>query len=272
MNPVAHVQLRKRSVDTATNWDKCFICQSESKAPTRKLGDSGLERVLESLRERKKYQDYAKWDVVERLEAANLQVVYDETELKYHKDCYGTFTSSMHLNRLKKAFESKHPCAEPEASTSQSDSRPQLLRSQTKAMNTDLCVFCQQTSSAKTRLVASMVVSEKLLHAAKTDPVLRRRLACVNDLVAGDIRYHLKCYVGFTRKVDSEPDRPIVPNHREMCLQTVAHEISIGSTKGEIYNLLDVWKRYSMLLGEFDVDVIPSPTCLGVSDFPLETA
>ena len=35
-----------------------------------------------------------------------------------------------------------------------------------------------------------------------------------------------------------------------MCMYKVAHEVSIGITKGEIYNLLDVWERYIRLLSK----------------------
>ena len=156
MKPATHIQPRKRSVDNTTNWDICFLCQKKSNTPTRKLGSNGLEQVQHALSERKKYHDYAKWDVVERLDAVNFQSLSGDTEFVYHKDCYGTFTSAMHLRRLKKKFETKI-CAEEGASTSESDQTSKVLRSKVKAFNTDLCVFCQQTSKEKTRLAASVI-------------------------------------------------------------------------------------------------------------------
>ena len=46
----------------------------------------------------KKHKDYGeRWDIIERLEMVNLADVIQDTGIVYHKDCYGTFTSSMHL-------------------------------------------------------------------------------------------------------------------------------------------------------------------------------
>ena len=106
----------------------------------------------------------------------------------------------------RKKFETNKTCAEEGASTSAGDQTSKVLRSKVKAFNTDLCVFCQQTSKEKTRLAASLSFSKKLLQAAQTDPVLDCRLACANDIVAGDVRYHLKCYVNFTRKAGHDHD------------------------------------------------------------------
>lgn len=44
------------------------------------------------------------------------------------------------------------------------------------------------------------------------------------------------------------------PNHRQVCLETVAHEVSVDITLGEIYTLSDVWERYSRLLAEVEID------------------
>ena len=49
-----------------------------------------------------------------------------------------------------------------------------------------------------------------------------------------------KSYVNFTSKVGSKPDHMVATNHKEICLETVTHVISIGTAKGEIYNPLDV--------------------------------
>ena len=94
--------------------------------------------------------------------------------------------------------------------------------------------FCQQQSADKTRFVASFPVSNKLLHDAKFDPVLRQRLECVNDLVAGDVRYHLKCYVKFTRSAACKDDLNNPVDERYVCMERVAHELSIGIRNGDI--------------------------------------
>ena len=37
---------------------------------------------------------------------------------------------------------------------------------------------------------------------------------------------------------------------KDMCMHKVAHEVSIGVTKDEIYSSLDVWNRYVGLLSK----------------------
>ena len=157
MDPTENIQTRKRSVELNTNWDICFILQNDYKDPIRKLGSCELERVQNVLRKHKKYLYYARWDVVKRLEAANFVYIFsDDTELVYYKDCYGTFTSSMHLKRLQNQSDSKTSCSEDNASTSTNEHPSQRLRSKFRPLNTALCVFCQQQSREKTRLAASL--------------------------------------------------------------------------------------------------------------------
>ena len=129
-------------------------------------------------------------------------------ERVYYKDCYGTFTSSMHLK-----------CTEDDASTSTNEHPSQGLRSKFGPLNTDLCVFCQQQSRARTRLVASLSFFIKATTSCLKGQCIECRLACVNDLVAGDVCYHLKCYVKFIRKSDSDPYPMKQPNHKALCLK-----------------------------------------------------
>lgn len=99
-----------------------------------------------------------------------------------------------------------------------------------------------------------MNVSKKVINAARNDYVMRYRLAGINDLVAADCKYHLQCYTEFMRKMEGEKISCDNPDPRDLCLGTLGHEISIGVTKGEIYSLLDVWKRYCALLAEFQIE------------------
>ena len=152
----------------------------------------------------------------------------------FHK-FHGKFHAS---EETTKKYDRKTFCTEDDASSSTNEQPSQGLQSKSKHLNTDLCVFCQQQSRE-----VSLPFSKKLLQAAQKDNALTCRLTCVNDLVAGDVRYHLKCYVKFTRKSGSDPDPMKQPNYTALCLERVAHETSIGITRGEIYNLMDVLEQ-----------------------------
>ena len=86
-------------------------------------------------------------------------------------------------------YDSKTSCTGDDASTRINEQPSQGLRSKSKPLNTELCVFCQTTVKRK------VPFSKKLIHATQKDNVLSCRLASMNDLVAGNVRYHFKCYV-----------------------------------------------------------------------------
>lgn len=241
-------QSQKRTCDTTSDLDLCLFCQKKSlKKPTRKLGETGFERVRHAAAERKKYNDGDNFHTIERIQNSDVD---EETDIIYHKDCYSTFTSSDKITRLKKKYESSLPSS----STSEEceRSRPSL-RSEITSMNTDLCIFCQEKSSKKTFLVATFEVSDRIIKGAQTDYVMRCRLAGISDLVAADARYHLQCYVQFNRKV-SNSSSSTAQTPRDICMEKVAAEVSVGIARGDIYTLLDVWDRYSSLLSEFEID------------------
>ena len=74
-------------------------------------------------------------EIIERLEAVNLSDAIQETEMVYHKNCCTTFTSLLHLGRMKKNFDAKKsPCADDKASTS---SKNQTLRSNMETLDSD---------------------------------------------------------------------------------------------------------------------------------------
>ena len=59
-------------------------------------------------------------------------------------------------------------------------------------------------SSEKTRVVATMNVSDRVINAEKHGCIMRCMLAGVSDLVSADARYHLKCDIQCMRKADCE--------------------------------------------------------------------
>ena len=176
----------------------------------------------------------------------------------YHKNCYVTFTSSLHLGRPKKNFDAKKsPCADEEASTS---SKNQTLQSNMETLDSDLCIFVNRFLPKTTRVIVTRNVSDRVINAAKHDCIMRCRLAGVSDVVVADTRNHLKCYIQiqFTRKADCEKKPRKGSDPKDMCMRKVAHEVSIRVTKGEIYSLLDVWERSVGLLSKLMMAVTSS--------------
>lgn len=97
-------------------------------------------------------------------------------------------------------------------------------------------------------------MSDAVLEAAQSDYDIRYRLAGISDLVAADARYHLHCYVNFERRTSGAERSANAHDPVKICIQRVVQELSTGLNNGDIYNLLDVWNRYSELLSEFQVE------------------
>ena len=255
MDPATLLPSRKRSTDTSTDWSLCLLCQKDTwKKPARKLGQQGLQKLLQTIDERKWFNDVEHFEILGRLQASNLDELCQKVAVLYHKDCYATFTSSLHLNRLKNKVDNASTGSEStEASSTQNEART-ALRSVVKAANFDLCIFCQtKTTENNNRTIATIEVSDNVLKAAGSDYTMRCRLAGVIDLVASDARYHLKCYVRFLRKHTSD-GTSYNDNPQKVCIERVAEELKCGMRSGAVYTLLDVWERYSQLLSEFQVD------------------
>ena len=170
MDPATLLPSRKRSTDTSTDWSLCLLCQKDTcKKPTRKLGQQGLQKLLQTSDERKRFNDVEHFEILGRLQASNLDELCQKGEILYHKDCYATFTSSLHLNRLKNKVDNASTGSEStEASSTQNEART-ALRSVVKAANFDLCIFCQTKTTENPNLVATIEVSDNVLKAAGSD-------------------------------------------------------------------------------------------------------
>lgn len=80
------------------------------------------------------------------------------------------------------------------------------------------CMFCQRYDTKLTlNQVQCLETSEKILSDAVFDKEMRCKLSWLNDLIAAEGRYHLKCYAGFRRKVQKhsrekqDTDSNVVP-------------------------------------------------------------
>ena len=125
-----------------------------------------------------------------------------------------------------------------------------------ETLDSDLCIFFNQILPKKPELSQlGMFLIESSMQRN-----MRCRLAGVSDVVVVDARYHLKCYIQiqFTMKADCKKNTPKSSDPKDMCTHKVAHKVSIGVTKGEIYSLLDIWERSVGLLSKLMLAVTSS--------------
>ena len=65
------VQARSGVQTKKKDWVLCFVCQERDKkksSGTRILTDAGISRIQQVIIDRKRYNDVANWDTIERLE------------------------------------------------------------------------------------------------------------------------------------------------------------------------------------------------------------
>ena len=192
---------QKRNLDKNTNWSLCFICQDRDQKKgvgTRVLTEAGISRIELAVTERKRYNDVEHCDTIERLENISLREISKETNILNHKDCYTTFTSSLHINRLKTKFE-RLSNSIPSNNSSAHEEQVATRSAVKSKLNANYCIFCQQESSKKTYLITRLDASNAVLEAAQYSYDMRYRLAGISDLVAAKCKYHLNCYVNFKR-------------------------------------------------------------------------
>ena len=115
------------------------------------------------------------------------------------------------------------------------------LRSSVSPMKWTSCIFCQDpTVKEKIILVQTKLTSVKIIEAAKYDQQIQLRLAGVNDLIADEGKYHLRCYSKFIRETDqiknSECSQTV-----DVAMQWVVNQLHHSTEQGHVLEVSKVW-------------------------------
>ena len=205
------------------------------------MGQQGVQKLRESATKRHKLKDIKNRDVTDRI----LHEAFNES-LKCHKSCYAWFTDKGKIARL----ESKSPHA---VSSCSASSHMSQLRSSTKPLLWELCMFCQTESKRETlRSVQTLETSTNIIEGAKFDQKLCPALSGCSDLIAAEAKYHLLCYTSFKRKISKTRDTAQGIN---IAMAWLTEELELNAHNGHIVELAEVWKRYNTLTEESGEDV-----------------
>ena len=95
----------------------------------------------------------------------------------------------------------------------------------------------------------TLEMSAKVLAGAERNPTLSYRLDGIIDLVAAEMKYRLKCYVVFCRKVEKlnehTPDQSDQDTlFDELCFHEIVKELEVELEAGNIFYVNSVWDRY----------------------------
>lgn len=226
MEPISTL---KRNANEITI-NECLVCQHEKLDDKLYNGSAqGLQTLKDRARERLKKNDIERRLSIDRIISADSENTY-----VWHKSCYSSFTSRSHINRLN---------ADMQASTSTEGAKP-LLRSNVETADWKRCMFCQQCTDESLFSVATLVTSIKIIDLSQYDRHLRIRLAGVNDLIAAEAKYHLKCYSKFVRETTHMKTKS---RANEVAIGWLIKELKLSAAKGHILSIDDVFDYYSGL-------------------------
>lgn len=240
MEPAASVK-RKRA--TQSTISKCIICQKDrGGCPLRQATQAGVETLRNSLATRVSHNCTKFLEAIDRLQ----DVVFEKVSLVWHKDCFSSFTSKTHLERLKRRS------ATSSVSDNTNETHVTTTRSSVSSMQWEKCIFCQLETGDALHQVQTLEASSKvMLNAKNTSPVLCYRVAGVADLVAAEAKYHLKCYVTFFRKAEKQNaghEMDFEDSFQQACFQKCMAELTSEFRNGNIFSIRSVWNRYCELL------------------------
>ena len=174
------------------------------------------------------------------------------------KSCYSSFTSKAHISRLSKSAQTSVKAASIEDAAGPSSRPPsRSSRSSTEeAFKWEACIFCQNTD-AKDKLSSATTfkMSDQILEAAKYDQRLSVHLAGVSDLIASEGKYHVSCFVKFTRQSSKAKEQC---TKVDLAMQWLVQELKKAAQRSHVLELSEVWKRYCKLAGIAHVQIPPS--------------
>jgi len=240
-------QKRKKEPELAST---CLFCLKSKKCKevTRQASDDGKNRVITVLAERNRLREES--DRLKRLNDISIR----ESPLMWHSSCYCDFTAESRLKRLR-----SKPLCEGAATGGGGDSMDLEARSSRgkhEKVDWAKCIFCQDERKGKpgkkvcksqTELhdIRTMHLSRKILELSNVDTALRIRLAGTVDLIAAEGKYHLSCLIKFER--EAEKQRLDVGQGEDKELTTLCNILNDGLSRGYVYDMGEVWKRFQDL-------------------------
>ena len=219
--------------------------------------ERGLKTLSDVTHDRQKLRHPKYKDAVDRLSEALKHE--SKSQLVWHKSSYTMYTNRTKLNKLKEtSLAESSPSCSSAPRTETPSSWDCHRRSSLKPINWELCMFCQEDKSKqKLTSVTTLNKSTEILEASRFEPKMRVRVAGVSDLIAAEGKYHLSCYVQFTRKISQTKQDT---QHTELPMIWLCDELKYSADHGHVLELTEVWHRYCTIAKESNVEILVSFT------------
>lgn len=206
----------------------CIICLKPA-SKGKKL-PNGREQSVQSL---KKSAAFRKLKYNPEYRGAINRIDELETSgVRYHSNCYATFTSTAMINRLTdinpnsvsvdvEVFENNNV-----VSTGQTD------LSHTKWNE---CILCQERKSEHLRQISTESMQQKIRDLAEGDVNLNKRICGTStDLISVKALYHTNCYNKFSREKMKTANQQVKGRSNKVALKEICSELYIAADKGQV--------------------------------------
>jgi len=230
--------------------DMCIICQDDTGDKLVKPTEKGFLSVVDAAQSRQKNQDRNNKLAIDRI----LSKSDASHSLVWHKTCFSSFTSKHHISRLFEASKDETSCSNTDTNQSPNISVSRTSRSSIGSiMNWEACMFCQNVhTKGKLSSVTTFKMSGQILEASRFDQTLSVRLAGVNDLIASEGKYHVGCFVKFSRHTSYTKEHSV---NNDIAMQWLVLELKDAAQKAHVLEISEVWKRYCALAETADVEI-----------------
>lgn len=111
------------------------------------------------------------------------------------------------------------------------------MRSKTQRIDWGKCLFCQEVKDDQLHSVMTFSTSEKILENAKYNHKQNVALADVNDLIAAEGKYHLKCQSKFFRDTQNVKG---TAEESDLAMGWLCSQLKESARKGHILELHEV--------------------------------
>ena len=254
--------MENASSSQATDWNKCVLCQLDSKERLISPTDKGYETVADNIIHFSELDSMPVKINLVRLDNGNgIQSTFKENNAKWHKSCYLKFGRS----KLKRAIQ-KHKSEEDGTRAKQIFTRSSTGDGDTGGpvdSNSAQCFFCSKIERKESlREVCTFQLDYRVRKCAHDlqDQDLLAKLSS-GDLIAQEAKYHPRCLTSLYNRTRGKVTQDQATSNEEACKGiALAELISYIEEKRQdedvkVFRLADLTKLYTNRLGQLGVEV-----------------
>lgn len=202
----------------------CIICEKIAPKGTQ-LVDGG-EKAIRSLQKAVKLREL-KFDPKNR-GAINRVKVIDTDTVRYHSNCFASFTSECMINRLTD-LELNSQTVENNNVESTANANPTIWTE---------CILCQVEKKEHKRRITTAKKQQEIRDLAEADYSLNLRIGGNStDLIEKKTLYHTNCLNKFNRNKKNADKASVEAPSSNLALKEICAELYVAAEKGEVCTL-----------------------------------